>query len=397
MTNMFNHPLIKARLAVIGLFFVAGLALGIWVVNIPDIQQQTGISKGVLGGLLLLLGAGAFIGMQVAGFLVDRLGSKAVGVLGVGLVALTVTLPGFASTDIQLGAALAVFGFSTGFIDIAMNDQAVIAERAYGRPVMSSFHAFFSIGNAVGALIGAATQFAGLSAAWSLGIGAMTCLILGSAVIPSLLPRTFEKESIVTPSSANPEGDSRAKVRRVLLLAILAFVLTLAEGTANDWSALHAVDVLDQSNAVASFAYFAFAVAMTIGRFSADRVVKAFGSVFVVRWGSVAAAIGMLIVVFSPWFVAAMVGWTVFGIGLSGIIPQIFTAAGNLGGNNQGVIMSRVVGAGYLGLLAGPAIIGWVADWIGLNWSLLIPVVCCAFGVVYAGIVRPRRDPHPVP
>ncbi len=173
----------------------------------------------------------------------------------------------------------------------------------------------------------------------------------------------------------------------------MAFLLMLAEGTANDWSALQAVEDLGRSAASASLAYAAFAVAMTAGRFAADPVAHRFGPVSVVRVGSALAAVGMLVVVLSPTaggFPLTLLGWVVFGLGLSGIVPQIFTAAGNLGVANPGVTISRVVSAGYVGLLAGPAVIGWLAGGVGLTTALVLPLVFCGVGIALAGAVAPR-------
>lgn len=135
-----------------------------------------------------------------------------------------------------------------------------------------------------------------------------------------------------------------------------------------------------------------------MGRFTTDSVVSRFGAVAVVRFGSALASAGMLAVVLSPDYPVTLAGWAIFGVGLSGIVPQIFTAAGNLGGADQGVVISSVVGAGYLGLLAGPAVIGWVSQYVGLTLAFALPVACCVVGVLLAGSIsrRPRRAGMPL-
>ena len=383
----------RARLAVVGLFFFTGLAFAMWVVNIPSVQATTGVSHATLGGLLLILGLGSVVGMQGAGPLIDRFGSRRVAVVGAALLAVGVTLPGFAQDAWGVGVALFVLGVGNGVMDIAMNDQAVIVERQWGAPIMSSFHAFFSIGGAVGAVVGAVSQALGLSAHWSLGFGAAVVVVLAFVCIPRLIvpeehEEHLEKKSAVTAAPAEPgRGGQRG---RLVALALLAFLLMLAEGTANDWSALHAVEHLGVSDSAASLVYGAFAVAMTAGRFLADPVSHRFGPVAVVRWGSALAAAGMAIIVLSDAYPLTLVGWVVFGLGLSGIVPQIFTAAGNLGVANQGVVISRVVGAGYVGLLAGPAVIGWLAQITGLSHALILPLLFCVVGIVLATQVGTR-------
>ena len=173
---------------------------------------------------------------------------------------------------------------------------------------------------------------------------------------------------------------------------VLAFLLMLAEGVANDWSALHAVEHLDQPPSAAALAYATFAVAMTVGRLTVDRIAGRFGPAFVVRYGSLAAAVGIGVVMISPVFGLTLVGWAVFGLGLAGVVPQLFTAAGNISSTNQSIILSRVVGAGYVGQLAGPALVGVVAGWVGLNLAFALPLIFCVVAVVVAPIVSRPTD-----
>ncbi|GAB3451967.1 MFS transporter [Kineococcus endophyticus] len=382
----------RPRVAVVGLFLLTGLALATWVVNIPGVQERLGISHGVLGGLLLLLGAGSVVAMQASGPLVDRVGSRPVAAVGAVLLVVGVLLPGLATVPWHLGAALFVLGLGNGAVDVAMNEQAVVVERAWGRPIMSSFHAFFSVGGALGAGLGAVLQAAGLALLPTLAVGAVVVAVLALVSLPFVLTRSTGSAD---PAPENPAAVPTAPrpTGRLLALALMAFLLMLAEGTANDWSALQAVEDLGRSAASASLAYAAFAVAMTAGRFAADPVAHRFGPVSVVRVGSALAAVGMLVVVLSPTaggFPLTLPGWVVFGLGLSGIVPQIFTAAGNLGVANPGVTISRVVSAGYVGLLAGPAVIGWLAGGVGLTTALVLPLVFCGVGIALAGAVAPR-------
>ena len=173
---------------------------------------------------------------------------------------------------------------------------------------------------------------------------------------------------------------------------VLAFLLMLAEGVANDWSALHAVEHLNRPPSAAALAYATFAVAMTVGRLTVDRIAGRFGPAFVVRFGSLAAAIGIGVVMISPVFGLTLVGWAVFGLGLAGVVPQLFTAAGNISATQQSIVLSRVVGAGYVGQLAGPALVGVVAGWVGLNLAFALPLVFCVVAVVVAPIVSRPED-----
>ncbi|RIJ78721.1 MFS transporter [Nakamurella silvestris] len=374
----------SARVAVVSAFAIAGFVLATWVVNIPSVEARTGISHGTLGTLLLFIGLGAFIGMQVSGPLTDRFGGKSVTIAGGILSCAAVVLPALATNAPTLGVALFVFGLGHGMIDVGMNSQAVEVERAYGRPIMSSFHAFFSLGGAAGAVLGSALIAVHLPLVWALTIPALIALAGLAVLTPFLIPHTP-----VQVDGAETAAPTRNRMTRsIWMLGAIAFLLMLAEGAANDWSALQIRQHLDASPASAGYGFAAFSVTMTIGRLVADRVVTAIGPVRVVRFGALTGALGLLLVVLAPVLALNLLGWGLLGIGLSGCVPQIFTAAGNLPDGTQGVNISRVVGMGYLGLLAGPAVVGWVSELTSITEALLIPLVFCAAASALAGALR---------
>lgn len=391
--------LVKARLAVFGMFLIVGFLMATWLVNIPLIQERTDVSHGVLGGLILVFGVGSFVSMQIAGKLIDKYGSRFATMLGIIIMVLGVSLPAFATNWLTLGIALFIFGLGNGAADVAMNHQAVLVERAYGRPIMSTFHAFFSLGGAVGAGLGAATQALHVPVPTAFIGAAILAAILAVVAGPKLLPATAEAKTstevnndVVNLASGTKAKKSDPRVRRrVIALAILAFLLMLSEGAASDWSALEAVEHQLQSPASASLAYGTFAVAMTLGRFCADRISHALGPVKVLRYGTALGAVGMAAVILAPNYPVTLMGWALFGIGLSGAVPQIFTAAGNITEEGSGVNLSRVVGAGYIGMLAGPAVIGWLGGHIGLTWAFALPLIFCLIGIVLATQVAPNK------
>ncbi|MBM4492882.1 MFS transporter [Rhodococcus hoagii] len=374
--------LTAARAAIFGVFGINGFLLAMWVVHIPAIEDRTNIAHSTLGSLLLLLALGAIAGMQLAGPLADRYGSRLLVALSGTLLSIAVIGPGLASTAWQLGLALLAFGFGNGALDVSMNSQAVLTEREYGRPIMSAFHGMFSIGGVVGSLIGAVT----IGAGWSPAVTLSASSALGLAAVALCTARLL-------PPSAHPQPETHGQRRRgrysprVLALGAVAFALMLAEGVANDWSTLQVKEHLDVPASVAALAFGAFSLTMTVGRFTADRVSSALGPVAVVRYGTLIAAAGMATVVVSPWLPTTLLGWALFGLGLSGCVPQIFTAAGNLGAGAAGANMSRVVGMGYIGFLAGPATIGWLTHLVPLTVAMVVPLVCVLVAARFAGIV----------
>jgi MFS family permease len=371
-----------ARLATFAFFALNGFVLGMWIVHIPVIEHRAGISHATLGLLLLLLGGGAFAGMQLAGPLTDRFGARLTVPVTAALCSAAVVLPGFATSGWTLGVALLVFGIFLGCLDVTMNVHAVEVERAYQRPIMSAFHAVFSIGGVLAALAGARTLSWGWSPSSTLIGVAVLSLVATVVATPALLrPRPSTLAATDTPRRKTPT--------RVWAMAVLAFLLMLCEGVANDWSVLHLSTILDAPAATAAFAYGSFATAMTVGRFLTDRVAHRFGSVAIVRYGSAIAAAGLAAVAFSPWIPLALAGWTVFGIGLSGCIPQLFGAAGHAEPDAAGTNVSRVAGLGYLGMLAGPMIIGPLTELMPLNLTFLLPVAFCVVASGAARILNP--------
>ncbi|PWW63539.1 MFS transporter [Actinokineospora spheciospongiae] len=373
-----------ARAATWGFFGLNGFVLGAWVVHIPVVEHDTGISHSTLGALLLVFGGAAFAGMQVTGPLADRFGHRVVVPAAAALLCVAVLGPGLAGGPWALGAALVAFGLGNGALDVAMNAHAVEVERAYGRPVMSAFHAVFSIGGAAAAGLGALV-LGRVPTELTLGCVGAAGLLTAAVSARFLLPGRPAAEA-----AADTGGTTtRAPRRLVWLLGGLAFALMLSEGVAYDWAAVHLRDVVDTPPGVAALAYGAFSVAMTVGRFTADAVAARFGAVRVVRYGAALAAVGLAGAALSPWVVPAIAGWAVFGVGLSGCVPQLFTAAGNLDPRSSGALLARVVGLGYLGLLAGPAVIGGLTHWVALNTAFALPVALCVVGAVGARVLRP--------
>jgi MFS family permease len=405
-----NRSLRAARVATFVYFVLDGTLMGMWVVQIPAIEQRVGISNATLGSLLVLLGLGAFIGMQVAGRLADRIGTRVVVPAAGVLCGAALVLPGLARDPWALAGALLVFGFGNGCLDVSMNTHAVHVEKAYNRPVMSAFHATFSVGGVIAALIGARATSAGLSPATTLGVAGAVGIVIALLSARSLLATTPTSPTTAAsepPTAGQLPADHGVKrptpPARIWILAALALMCMLCEGVANDWSTLDLKTVLGASASTAAFAYGTFAVTMTIGRLLADRVSRRFGSVAVLRYGAAAGAVGITVVALSPWIWTALAGWALFGLGLSGCVPQLFSAAGHADPAAAGTNVSRVAGLGYLGMLAGPAVIGWMTRLMALNHTFLFPALLLVIAAATAGVLRsgtgrkPEPEPEPEP
>lgn len=361
------------------MFWLNGFLLGMWIVNIPTIKDRTGVDQADLGLILLVLGGMAWVGMQLSGPAVDRFGSRPVVIVATIALAATLPAPGFATSAVQLVIALAVVGFFNGFIDVAQNAQAVVVEREYGRPIMSAFHAFYSLGGLAASVLGGSMIALDVDVRATLVVAAVIGIVAATVLRPSLIP------------APAPLEDAPAKGRapwtsRVLLLGLLAFALLLAEGVAYDWSTIHLRDSLGSSETVAAFAYGAFSVTMTIVRLLADRVVAAWGPAVYVSRAALVGATGLLGAALAPNATLAIIAWGVFGIGLAGCVPQFFSAAGNVDPTASGTYLARVTSMGYIGLLAGPSVIGLLTHWVPLTTAFAVPIAGC----LAAGLLAPR-------
>jgi fucose permease len=385
-----------------------GLTGGIWNARIPAAKSQVHLSDGALGLALFAVPVGLLLGAALAERLVDRVGSAVlVRICGVGACAAAVT-PGLAHTLPELMAGLFLVGVFGGTLDVSANAQGVRVEAAYGRPVMTSMHAFFSLGAILGSLAGGAFAALGVGLLPSLAVvGAAGAAIDGTAgrwllsdaghrrrdpaaaPAPDELTMPDALTAPPAPASPGPASPSRRQVRRlVLALGVLGICGLVGEGAAGDWSAVYLRDNLGTSAAVAALGFAAFSVTMTIGRGLGDWLIQRFGVVAVIRACGVVATAGLALALVTSVPAIAIAGFTAFGAGLSIVVPQVFAAGGRADPDRPGSGLARVVGLGYTGMTAGPAVIGLVADQTGLHLALVIPLVLAAWIAVGARVLR---------
>jgi MFS family permease len=370
----------RARQATFAFFVLNGFTLGMWVVHIPEIRERTDISQADLGYLLLVMGAAALVGMQLAGRLIDHLGSRTVTVAAALLLCLTLPAPGYVTTGTGLAVALGALGFANGIMDVSQNAHAVEVERKYGRPIMSAFHAFFSLGGLLASLVGGTLIALDVPVGYSLTGAAL----LGAAAPLIGRPNLLKSEPPLKPD--DPSQPRAPWTWRVLVLSLLAFALLLSEGVAYDWSTVHLHDSLGSSKTVAAWAFGAFSVTMTAVRLVADRMVHRIGPATYVRYAALVGALGLTCAALSPTAPLAIASWALFGVGLAGCVPQFFSAAGNVDPAASGTYLARVAGFGYLGLLAGPAVIGILTEWVSLTTAFAVPIAGC----LVSGLLAPR-------
>ncbi|MEV4754202.1 MFS transporter [Micromonospora sp. NPDC049559] len=412
--------LLRERLAVQLLFLFSGLLIGTWTARIPAVKRALDLSDGQLSVALLALATGSIVGMQAAGRLVDRYGAARVLVPVALADGALLVLPGYAPNLAGLALCLIAFGAVHGALNIAMNAHAVAVERAWQRPIMSSFHAVYSIGGFAGAGIGGAFAQAGLSPATTFAASGALALLLATVAARGISAGTGAPASEAEPAStaypasaADPHGATDpagtagphgatdpagaggtappGRLRGVGLLGLLAFCCLVGEGAAADWSSVYLRDSLGSSAGLAAGAYAAFSLAMMAGRLAGDRLTTRFGPVGLVRGCGVLAGVGLGTALLVGHPVAGLVGFGCLGAGLSCIAPQVFSAAGHRNPTRSGSALARVVGIGYLGFFVGPVLIGGVAELSGLPAALAIPALLAIFVALSAPALRIPR------
>ncbi|MVW86422.1 MFS transporter [Pseudomonas sp. PB101] len=343
-------------------FFIAGVGIAAWAPLVPYAKARAGLDEGTLGLLLLCLGVGSILAMPLAGILSSRFGCRRVTTGGALLICTALPLLATVSSIPALVAALFMFGAGLGTVDSTVNLQAVIVERASGKNMMSGFHGLFSLGGIVGA--------AGVSGLLGLGISPLGAtlvvivmlLIALAKAVPHLLPYGSKGSG---PAFAVPHGI-------VLFIGGMCFIVFLAEGAALDWSAVFLVQERGIDTAYAGLGYAAFALTMTAGRLTGDKIVRRLGATRVIVFGGLTAAAGLFLATFAPDWKAALVGYALLGAGCSNIVPVLYTAVGKQTVMPESIAVPAITTLGYAGILAGPAVIGFVAHGSSLSFAFAL-------------------------
>jgi fucose permease len=375
----------RGRVAVALLFLVYGVILGTWTARIPAIKHALGLGDGQLSIGLLAFAAGAIVGMQASGRLVDRYASVRVMVPAVFADAVLLNLPAQAVGLMSLVAGLFAFGAGHGMLNVAMNVNAVEVQRAYGRPIITSFHAVYSVGGFLGAVVGGLFAYAEIGAAATFLIVAAGVVVVAVWAVRWALP--------AGPTETGPRPDRGAgPVPGVLFLGVLVFCCLVGEGAAADWSTVYLRDSLGSNAGFAAAAYAAFSIMMMAGRLVGDRLAAAIGPVRLVRFCGVLAGAGLAVALLINHPAAGVAGFGLLGAGLSCIAPQVFSAAGNRDPARAGHAIARVASLGFLGFVVGPVVIGGVAQLVGLAVALAVPAVLVLFVALAAPALSEAGD-----
>jgi MFS family permease len=377
-------PGIPQRRATRLIFLLCGMAQSAWAPLVPYAKARVHANDQHFGLLLLCFGAGSLLSMPTMGALASRYGCKrliqcSAGAIFLGLLAVSV-----APSSTLLGLSLFLFGGSIGAIDVVMNMQAVLVEKPSGESLMSGFHGLYSVGGFAGALLMSGLLWlntpAGVAA---LIIAAVLCALLllaNSALLPYGEEQHSESTGFTWPG------------HYVIFLALLGFIMMLAEGSMLDWSAVFLVDKVGLLEKNAGIGYTAFSIAMTLSRFGGKYIIQSIGRRWTMTAGALLAASGFVLVASLANPAASIFGFTLIGLGAANLVPLVFTLVSESGGTLSSNI-SLVSTVGYTGILTGPAVIGFVVHAKG--FGVAFGGVACLMAVV--GLLIPiavRREPQ---
>lgn len=369
-----GNSVLAERTRVSALFLLRGVIFSTWASRIPSVQASLRLSTGLLGLLLLCNAAGSIASMPPAGILVARCGSRIVVRLssicfGIALLGLAIS-----ASAVQFAIALFFFGAAGGCMNVSMNQQAILVESLAQKPLMSSFHALFSMGAMLGTFAG------GLAAEDKISV--QQHLIVAAAILCTGVWLASRK---VMDGAIQPTRTSRnlllQTAQSILPLAMIAFCAGLSEGAMADWIGVYLHTELLTSLGRAALGYSAFSFAMVAGRIAGDRVTHALGSQRCIRVGYILGAAGLSVSLVTHVVPATITGFACVGLGLSVVIPNVFRIATHIKGVASAYGVAAVTATAYLGILTSPPVIGGLAQLSSLRLALVFVVMAMALGV----------------
>jgi MFS family permease len=367
------------RIAVSSIFFMHGLCFASWASRIPSIQQNLNLSASALGAILFALPVGFFVSLPFAGWLVGMLKSKRVVILSAILYSIALLSIGTASTIPALFVCLFSFGFFANLLNISINTQAVAVEGLYRKKIMASFHGIWSLAGFVGAALG--TWMIGRNIApFQHYIIVAAIFLIANLVCAFYLVNKDEAAGEKRPLFAMPD-------KSLLSLGIIAFCSMMVEGAMFDWSGLYFINVVHVAPEYTGLGYTIFMVAMAAMRFIADGFSDKFGLKRILQVSGLLTTVGLFLAVLLPQIVPSTVGFFLIGMGVSSVVPMVYSAAGKLKSLSPGTALTAVSSMGFMGLLIGPPIIGFIAEATSLKVSFLAISIMSVAVIVFASLM----------
>lgn len=368
------------RISVAIFFFMAGICFASWASRIPDIKLQLGLSDAGLGAVLLALPSGLMLSLPISGWAVTRFSSKTMVTIAAVGYPLTLILIGAVTQTWQLAAVLFVFGIFGNLYNISANTQAVGVETLYQRSIMATFHGIWSLAGFAGAAVGTFLIAQGIAPLHHFMIVCICCLIVVLLAQGYILPNDGAQAG-KQPLFAKPDA-------AILKLGLIAFGCLVCEGTMFDWSGVYFQKVVEAPKEWVTLGYTTFMATMATGRFLGDRLVTRFGIQRMLQSSGIIISCGLAVAVIFPTMIPATIGFFLVGLGVSSVVPLVYSAAGKSKTMSPGVALAAVSTIGFLGFLIGPPLIGFIAELAGLRWSFTIIAIIGFSTTIMATVMK---------
>ena len=373
--NVSTPTLQTRRIGISLFFFFYGFSFASWASRIPTIQQTMGLTETGLGAVLLAMPVGSFLTLPFSGYLVSKIGSRTVVIFSCIVYACMLSVIGFAHQIWMLTLGMFLFGSSGNMMNIAINTQAIALEKLYGRTIISSFHGMWSAAGLAAAFTGTWLMGKAFPVGLHFAVVSTLCILVFITCVPLLLT---DAPKLATRTPLFPKPD-----RTLAGLGTIAFCSMICQGAMFDWSGVYFKKEVTSNLAYIGFGYTAFMISMTVTRFITDWINHHLGFRNVISWCGVFTTAGLLVTVYYPSVLPATIGMLMVGIGVSPIVPLVFSAAGKTRQANPALAIAAVSTIGFLGLLIGPPLIGFIAGWSSLKTSF---IVLTLFGIsIFAG------------
>ncbi|GCE31802.1 hypothetical protein KDA_72860 [Dictyobacter alpinus] len=370
-----------ARMAVNIYFFVNGVLTATFSTRLPTLQMKLALPPGQLGLALLGCTIGGLLAISIAGHVSSRFGSKVITIIAALAMCVSLSLITLAPTLPLFLLALIFFGVASGAMDVTMNFQGTDVEQAYGRSIMNSFHAYFSVGSLTGASLGsllAAFDVQPETHFFAIAIAGGAALVWSTRfLLASQQKQVADKQPVLKALSAQISPT-------LILLGIIAFCSLLSVGALFDWSAVYISSNLHTGTGLAAAGFTTFLACMALGRSVGDRMAERFGAPRLVRIACALAASGLTLALAFPWAPAVFFGLGLVGIGLSIPFPLVLSAAAHHAGPDKDVALATVTTWGYAGMIVGPPMIGFLAEQAGMRLALVPVVLLCLIAALCA-------------
>lgn len=362
-----NKTLLINRIAVSTFFFINGFLYANWTARLPELQRFFGLNNAQLGSVLFCIALGSMVAMPFAGWLGSKFGSDAIVKVTALLFCVSIPLVAISQNEWLIRLCFFFLGAASGSMDVTMNGQAVLVERLWGKVIFSSFHAVFSIGMAIGAAVG------GVFSNFQIPLQTHLTILAALGTFPIIWASTKlikDKPEVAEQVVSEEKTDKFLALKTILPFGIIAFCCMTGEGSMVDWSAIFMNKVVGQSEVLSAWAFGTFGVAMTIGRVFGDYFTLKLGKQKLMLIDALLsmAGLGIALAFVSVW--STFVGFFLVGLGLSTIVPIVFSSAGNLKNISPSAGISMATSIGYTGFFIGPPTIGYLAEAFDLRVGL---------------------------